>query len=70
MLNAGSTVTAVARSLNISRQSVYRIKTEVEAAQYSHWGLVLSDPHGTPIFWAERSDPTGFPPHRQQKNPL
>ena len=32
MLDAGSSVTAVARSLNISRQSVYRIKAEVEAA--------------------------------------
>ena len=32
MLNAGSSVTAVARSLKISRQSVYRIKAEVEAA--------------------------------------
>ena len=31
MLNAGSSVTAVARSLSISRQSVYRIKTEVGA---------------------------------------
>jgi DNA invertase Pin-like site-specific DNA recombinase len=29
MLNAGSSVTAIARALNISRQSVYRIKTEV-----------------------------------------
>ena len=29
MLNAGSSVTAVARSLSISRQSVYRIKDEV-----------------------------------------
>ena len=32
MLNAGSSVTAVARSLRISRQSVYRIKAEVETA--------------------------------------
>ncbi|MGY8790359.1 MAG: helix-turn-helix domain-containing protein [Pseudomonadales bacterium] len=32
MLNAGSSVTAVARSLRMSRQSVYRIKAEVEAA--------------------------------------
>ena len=32
MLNAGSSVTSVARSLKISRQSVYRIKAEVEAA--------------------------------------
>ena len=32
MLDAGSSVTAVARSLKISRQSVYRIKAEVEAA--------------------------------------
>ena len=32
MLDAGSSVMAVARSLNISRQSVYRIKAEVEAA--------------------------------------
>ena len=32
MLDAGSSVTAVARSLNISRQSVYRIKAEVEVA--------------------------------------
>jgi len=29
MLNAGSSVTSVARSLSISRQSVYRIKAEV-----------------------------------------
>jgi DNA invertase Pin-like site-specific DNA recombinase len=29
MINAGSSVTAIARALNISRQSVYRIKTEV-----------------------------------------
>ena len=29
MLNAGSSVTAIARALNISRQSVYRIKNEV-----------------------------------------
>ena len=32
MLDAGSSVTAVARSLKISRQSVYRIRAEVEAA--------------------------------------
>lgn len=31
MLNAGSSVTAIARALNISRQSVYRIKDEVGA---------------------------------------
>ena len=31
MLNAGSSVTAIARALSISRQSVYRIKTEVGA---------------------------------------
>tara|TARA_R110002072_G_scaffold166472_1_gene319722 strand:- start:447 stop:758 length:312 start_codon:yes stop_codon:yes gene_type:complete len=29
MLNAGSSVTAIARALNISRQSIYRIKAEV-----------------------------------------
>ena len=29
MINAGSSVTAIARALSISRQSVYRIKTEV-----------------------------------------
>ena len=29
MLNAGSSVTAISRALNISRQSVYRIKDEV-----------------------------------------
>ena len=29
MLNAGSSVTAIARALSISRQSVYRIKDEV-----------------------------------------
>ena len=29
MVNAGSSVTAISRALNISRQSVYRIKTEV-----------------------------------------
>ena len=32
MLNAGSSVTSVARSLKISRQSVYRIKAEIEVA--------------------------------------
>ena len=32
MLDAGSSVTAVARSLKISRQSVYRIKAEIEVA--------------------------------------
>ena len=32
MLDSGSSVTAVARSLKISRQSVYRIKAEVEVA--------------------------------------
>ena len=32
MLNAGSSVTSVARSLKISRQSVYRIRAEVGAA--------------------------------------
>jgi DNA invertase Pin-like site-specific DNA recombinase len=30
MLKAGSSVTAIAKSLRISRQSVYRIKAEVE----------------------------------------
>ncbi|MDA8771113.1 helix-turn-helix domain-containing protein [Planktomarina temperata] len=29
MVNAGSSVTAISRALNISRQSVYRIKDEV-----------------------------------------
>tara|TARA_B100000768_G_scaffold75763_1_gene72378 strand:- start:4461 stop:4706 length:246 start_codon:yes stop_codon:yes gene_type:complete len=31
MINAGSSITAIASSLSISRQSVYRIKTEVGA---------------------------------------
>ena len=33
-INAGSSVTAIARALNISRQSVYRIKDEVVSQSY------------------------------------
>jgi DNA-binding phage protein len=31
MLNAGEGMTAVAKSLGVSRQSIYRIKNEVKA---------------------------------------
>ena len=41
MLDAGSSATAVARSLKISRQSVYRIKAEVEAAWCGRWVILI-----------------------------
>ena len=41
MLNAGSSVTSVARSLKISRQSVYRIRPEVEAAWCEQWVFLV-----------------------------
>ena len=41
MLNAGSSVTSVARSLKISRQSVYRIRAEVEAVWCGRWVILL-----------------------------
>ena len=42
MLNAGSSVTAIARALNISRQSVYRIKNEVAWA-YLYCASLLTE---------------------------
>ena len=41
MLDASSSVTALARSLKISRQSVYRIRAEVEAAWCGRWVILL-----------------------------
>jgi hypothetical protein len=66
MLNAGSSVTAIARALNTSRQSIYRIKTKVAWA-YLYKASQLNK-HGSPEIVGELFGwPRYRPPNPRQR---